>query len=155
MPRSKTLVLDANLLLLLVIGAMDRSAITRFKRTQQFTVEDFDALVDIVSRADRIVTTPHILTEVSNLANSLRDDQRNEFAGTFRGVISKLEERWKTADSLSQHDLFPFGISDVAAFSESTNAILLTEDGRFAAQVNARGGLAFSLRVAIALGKEL
>lgn len=155
MPLSKTLVLDANLLLLLVIGTMDRSAITRFKRTQQFTVADFDALVDIVSRASQIVTTPHILTEVNNLANSLRDEQRKEFSATFRNVILKLEERWQTAISLSQHELFSFGISDVAAFSESSNAIFLTEDGRFAAQVNARGGLAFSLRVAIALGKEL
>jgi len=154
MPVGKKLVLDANLLLLLTIGLMDRSEIVRFKRTNRFTIADFDALTDIVANAQVVITTPHILTEVSNLANSLREDQKKDFAHSFREVIKNLDERSKQATVLSEHTLFPFGITDVAALTESTGALLLTEDGRFASQVNLLGGFALSLNGALAIRSQ-
>ncbi len=45
--------LDANLLLLLVIGFTDRTLIREFKRTQEFSEQDFDSLAEIVSQADK------------------------------------------------------------------------------------------------------
>ena len=45
--------MDANLLLLLVIGTTDRTLIREFKRTQEFSEQDFDSLAEIVSQADK------------------------------------------------------------------------------------------------------
>jgi len=145
------LFLDANLLLLFVIGTMDRSLISRFKRTQEFSVEDFDELAGMVGRANKVVTTPHILTEVSNLANSLRDDQKDAFAATFRLLIKVLDERFTTANVLSDHALFRFGLADVSVIPEVNGLLFLTQDGRFASQVIKYGGVGLDLKTAIAI----
>jgi hypothetical protein len=46
--RGKRLLLDANLLLLFLIGTFDRSLIARFKRTAGFSANDFDVLANIL-----------------------------------------------------------------------------------------------------------
>ncbi len=148
------ILLDANLLLLLTVGLMDRGEIVRFKRTSKFSLTDFEALTEIVSNARLVITTPHILTEVSNLANSLREDQKSDFAEAFREVIKTLDERRKEATVLSEHNLFRFGMADISALTESTNAILLTEDGRFASYVNLLGGYALSLDAILAIRNQ-
>ena len=154
MPHPSDLLLDSNLLLLFTIGLMDRDQIARFKRTRHFTLEQFDALTEIVSKTRVVVTTPHILTEVSNLGNALRDDQKSDFASALRAVIATLEERWQPARKLALHALFRFGIADVAAMTESSGAVLLTEDGRFASQVNELGGYALSLEALLAVRRQ-
>jgi hypothetical protein len=60
--------IDSNLLLLLMIGAIDRDRITTFKRTQKYSSDDFELLQQLVSKFSKIVTTPQILTEVSTSA---------------------------------------------------------------------------------------
>ena len=44
----KNLLIDSNLLLLLFVGLNDRTRIAKFKRTAQFTVDDFECLIDYV-----------------------------------------------------------------------------------------------------------
>jgi hypothetical protein len=153
--KNQSIFLDSNLLLLLVIGTMDRTLIKQFKRTHQFSLPDFDALREIVSRAKVVITTPHILTEVSNLANSLREDQKGFFAEIFQAFIKELEERFTAATVLSSDALFRFGIADVSALREASSTLVLTQDGRFAAQIFAAGGLALDLRSAVMLGREM
>ncbi len=154
MDGRKAVLLDANLLLLLVIGTMDRDTVATLKRTQSFTLSDLDALLEMLANIGTTITTPHILTEVSNLANALREDQKRDFASAFRGVIQRLDERWTPAVTLAADSLFHFGIADIAAMAESRSALLVTEDGRFAAQVNRLGGYAVTLEAAIELQKQ-
>ncbi len=147
--------LDANLLLLLVIGSTDRTLIREFKRTQEFSEQDFDSLAEIVSQADKIRTTPHILTEVSNLANALPEHKKEDFALVFRTLIAAFDESFTRAAVLSLSPLFHFGIADVSMLVASASMLILTEDGRFAHYVNALGGTAFDLKTAIALRGKL
>lgn len=63
----RELILDSNLLVLLVVGVQDRSLISKHKRTRQYTEDDFDLLLEFLANFDRIVVTPNILTECSNL----------------------------------------------------------------------------------------
>ena len=54
-----------------MIGSYQRSKIDIFKHAATFTAGDYDVLVAILQQFSTAVTTPHILTEVSNLSNSL------------------------------------------------------------------------------------
>jgi hypothetical protein len=74
--RANGLFLDSNLLLLLLIGAVERGLVIRFKRTRVFLQEDYDLLCDVVAQFTRVVTTPHVLAEVSNLATALEGKYR-------------------------------------------------------------------------------
>src|SRR6266481_2713988 len=68
---SNGVLIDANLLLLHVVGAHDRRLVSTFKRLSAFAPEDLDTLVAVTRHFRSILVTPHILTEVSNLAGSL------------------------------------------------------------------------------------
>jgi hypothetical protein len=72
------LLLDTNLLLLLFIGGKDISLIGKAKTLSAYTEEDDELLREFASlnRFTGLLTTPHIITEVSNLLGKERDDIR-------------------------------------------------------------------------------
>lgn len=66
--RGNGLLLDSNLCVLYLVGKTNENRIPRFNRTQAYTIQQFHLLDWIVKRFRTMVTTPHVLTEVSNLA---------------------------------------------------------------------------------------
>jgi len=50
--RSAGLLLDSNLLLLQLVGLTNRNRIFSFKRTQKYTLNDFDLLQVLINRFD-------------------------------------------------------------------------------------------------------
>lgn len=71
-----SLFIDTNLLLVLLIGALDLGHVERFKRTKPYTRNDDELLLAFIGEFERLITTPNILTEVSNLAGQLSEPLR-------------------------------------------------------------------------------
>jgi rRNA-processing protein FCF1 len=130
--RSAGVLVDTNLLLLYFIGANDPSDIARFKRTMQFTPEDYRLLVLVLGAFRRIVTTPHIVTEVSNLAGQLTGRTRDGFFAQLATGLSSIHEEHTEAKELARTDTFVrFGITDTAVFHQARGRYLvLTDDFR-------------------------
>ncbi len=84
----KGLLVDTNILLLYFVGQTNQERIQKFKRTQQFNLDDCELLVSILSKFSKIVTTPNILTEVSNLLNQLGEPERTQSFKLFANLIS-------------------------------------------------------------------
>ena len=63
------ILVDTNLLLLLMIGAVEEKLIGG-KRTERYTVDHYRSLSNILKDFQHLITTPHILTEVSNLGGT-------------------------------------------------------------------------------------
>jgi hypothetical protein len=61
--RSKGILVDSNLLVLLLVGSVNKRRILEFKRTQDFTIEDFETLSRLIAWFERLVTTPHVLIQ--------------------------------------------------------------------------------------------
>ena len=59
--------IDANLLLLLVVGSVSPDAIARHRRLRVFTRDDYDILINQIGQVERVLVTPNTLTETSNL----------------------------------------------------------------------------------------
>ena len=111
--RKKGVLVDANLLLLLVVGNIDVSLIPRFKRTRTFVVEDHALLSRLLDFFSRIVTTPNILTEVSNLGSQLKDDRRPVFASSLQSTIDVLDEQYIQSHEVAETREFSrFGLTD-------------------------------------------
>ena len=70
MTERRSIILDTNLLLLLVVGSTDRRYISAHKNLA-FEEEDSDILVGILSQTPSIILTPNTLTETSNLARQI------------------------------------------------------------------------------------
>ena len=81
--RGHQVLLDTNLLLLFLVDSYERKRIRNFKRTSTFSEEDFDLLAAFLQAFKKILTTPHILTEVSNLAGSLPDHLQSSWSKHF------------------------------------------------------------------------
>jgi hypothetical protein len=130
--RTEGLLIDSNLLLLLFVGLYDRSRIEKFKRTAQFTVKDFKLLVGFIKRFKDVVTTPSILTEVSNLLGQLPDNMRYYFWQHFAYGLKNLHEHYTASRELGDEEAFPkLGLTDTAILHAANGKYLvLTDDFR-------------------------
>ena len=138
--HGKGLLIDSNLLLLFFVGLFDRTRIAKFKRTAQFTVEDFERLADFVGQFKEIVTTPNILTEVSNLMGHLPDKLRYSFHEQFAYDLKNLHEHYTPSRELAAEKGFPrFGLTDTAILrAASRDCLVLTDDFRLAQYLGSR-----------------
>ena len=88
--RTKGVIVDTNLLH--IVGAQNPDRIDRFSRTDTFTADDFKLLDRLLGYFETAVTTPPILTEVSNLLGQLPKKPRRKCTILFQTLIPKLRE---------------------------------------------------------------
>jgi hypothetical protein len=137
--RGGRVLLDTNLLLLLLIGSFDRERIVRFKRTASFSEFQFDQLVAFLRGFAGVITTPHILTEISTLANSLPEHLRRPWGDHLARAASPFIEVFEESNKLMQGEAFPrFGLTDAAIHSLSATTLILTDDFRLSGYLRAQ-----------------
>src|SRR5438874_3180457 len=111
--QNEGLLIDTNLLLLYFIGNYDPERIPKFKRTMTFTIDEFWLLVRFLDVFNRIVTTPNVLTEVSNLSGNLAENLHAPFFSDFANRIPLLEEHYvPSIDASSLVQFNKFGLTD-------------------------------------------
>ena len=139
--RENGVLIDSNLLLLLLVGTYDRSLIERTKRLNKYSVGDFDLLLRFCGLFRRILTTPHVLTEVSNLTQNPDDRRLSAFFKFFADQCGVLIERYQISADIVRHSLFlSFGLADSALAMESDEGmLLLTDDFSLCAALQKRG----------------
>lgn len=126
----RAIAIDTNLFVLLVVGSLDRNLIRKHKRTRSFTPEDFDLLTRQLARYTRIVVTPHVVAETSNLLGLADDSTTRRLRMRLQEILSALDERYvpsvEAAAAIGYHYL---GITD-SAFLHTTlaDSVLLTAD---------------------------
>jgi len=128
--KNKGLLIDTNLLLLYFIGIFDPDRIPKFKRTMAFTVDEFWLLISFLDVFVKIVTTPNVLTEVSNLSGQLAENLRIPFYSDFANRIPLLEEHYVpsgTASSLAHFTKFGLTDSGIVHLVKD-NYLVLTDD---------------------------
>ncbi len=105
--RKAGILVDTNLLLLLFMGNFQPARITTFKRTQQFVEEDFQLLMLLLGYFDKIITTPNILTEVSNLSGQLEGNLKLAYFLSMVNIIGGLEEEFTPHPAAARNSFRP------------------------------------------------
>ncbi|MEK7724713.1 MAG: hypothetical protein AAB336_10220 [Acidobacteriota bacterium] len=124
--KSKGILIDTNLALLYLVGLLDISLIRNFSRTSMFTEEDFERIKKFVDYFDFKVTTPNILTEVSDLI-----DNRQDLQIVLRGYIQIVEELFVESKEVCQEPKFiQFGLADMATLVAAKDSYLVFTDDR-------------------------
>jgi hypothetical protein len=126
----KPIILDANLLVLLVLGAASIRHIGTHKRLKAYTRSDFYLLRNIVLAAPKVLTLPNILTETSNLIRGLSGPADDQAFQIFGGIIETLHEEY-TASSIAakRQEFRRLGLTDCAILIALNNSrTLLTAD---------------------------
>ena len=124
------LFIDANLIVLLVVGQAGRDLIAKHRRTRRFTVEDYDRLIQAISRVDELRVTPNTLTEASNLLGQHGEPQRSRLLLKLRELIERSPETVVASADAARRGAFPrLGLTDAALLEiVSADAPLLTVD---------------------------
>jgi hypothetical protein len=129
--RRKTVILDANLLVLSLTASTDQSMLKTFKRVGAFTFEDALLLEWLLTQFAGIVTTAYVLAEASNLGNALSGANRDAwFAKLAQYSILTMEAHIPTKSLGDCPETIRFGITDSALTQLSVNFVLLTAEHR-------------------------
>ena len=112
----KTLALDANMLMLLAVGVVDVSYISRHKRLHPtYGPPHFYVLQHLLGQARAVATTTHALTEASNLLRQCRDPMRSEIMVALAGIIGTIQELTPAAsDVCLSPEVIRLGLTDAA-----------------------------------------
>lgn len=107
--------IDANLLVLLTVGSVDRDLIVKHRRLRRFTVEDYETLLNLIRQVDRVFVTPNTLTETSNLLAQHANPERSRFFDRLRFIIQESEEIVVASTVASSNSAFGrLGLTDAA-----------------------------------------
>lgn len=126
----KAVAVDANLLVLLVVGGTSQNYISRHKRCREFTKNDYGILYEFLSNFSKVIATPNILTETSNLLSHINEPARTEIFCAYRVFITGIEETIVSSQRASHRQEFlRLGLSDAALLElADRDIILLTRD---------------------------
>ncbi|MCX6593747.1 MAG: hypothetical protein NTZ56_19705 [Acidobacteria bacterium] len=139
--RRRGVLVDTNFLLLLFQGWL-RSDLIGAGRTSGTTESDFEYAAQILHQFHTLITTPHILTEVSNLSKQLRgfdvEDFNEEFA---RRVPQWLEVHVEAKSAIGADGFEYFSLPDTAfkIVAMDRRPLVLSWDGPLARQLDEAG----------------
>ncbi len=129
MPHN-AVVLDANLLVLLVVGMASPAYISRHKRLRAYNVRDFELLRTVLAAASRVIVTPNTVTEASNLAGQISEPARTLVFTKLRALLTIAEERYVASRQAAESGTFlRLGITGAVVLDAmDVSSTLLTSD---------------------------
>ena len=128
--RTRGVLIDTNLLILYFVGEFSPERISTLRRTKKFVFADYCLLKAFSDRFAVKVTTPNILTEISNLSGDIPNGLREEFFRSLRAGFEGFNEQYLASSSAATSAIFPrFGLTDsVIAEIASQRYLVLTDD---------------------------
>jgi len=122
--KQKGLLVDTNILLLYIVGIVNVDLIRNFSRTANFTENDFYLVEKFINFFAVNITTPHILTEVSDLLGN-----RIELQLALGKYIELIEEKFLESKQITRTKTFlQFGLADTAITETAKNSYLVVTD---------------------------
>jgi hypothetical protein len=140
--KGRGLLIDSNLSLLYLVGSYDLHLVGdgKYNKLSKYIEEDFHVLVRLKSVFKKTVTTPHVLTEVSNLANDLPEQTKAACLRKFHETFVEIDELAIPSMDAAQKPEFPFlGLTDSALAIVSDKYLIVTDDARFVKKLGESG----------------
>ncbi|WP_087695035.1 hypothetical protein [Pseudomonas sp. PE-S1G-1] len=127
---SAGLIIDANLLLLLVIGLVeDGKHISKSNRLGNYSLEDYKIVALYMGRFKNVFITPYIATEVSNLID-LKGEVRARVFEAAKLLFSEFKQiETRIVDDMNSPYFHIFGLTDNSLIHLVSDYTVLTDDG--------------------------
>jgi rRNA-processing protein FCF1 len=127
--KNKGLLVDTNLLLVYFVGSYDIERPSTFKRTDKYTIDDYITIARLIDYFRLLLTTPHILTEVSNLSNQLPDKFKENYYQEFKKQVTVLKEIYEPSITICDCECFGrLGLTDSCISMISKGKYLVLTD---------------------------
>ncbi len=140
--QGRGLLLDSNLLLLLLVGYYNPALVgdARYKKLAKYTLQDLSILLRLASIFRVKVTTPYVLTKVSNLLGDLPEATKRECFRMFHSRLTTYTEQHTSSFILLERPEFTFlGLTDTALAELSSQYLVVSDDARMVNLLGKRG----------------
>jgi hypothetical protein len=140
--KAKGILIDANLALLYLVGSFDLRLVGdgKFNKLSNYATDDYRLLLRLKYKFKKAVTTPHVLTEVSNLINDLPEKTKAECLKKFHETFVEIDELTIPSMDAAQIPEFHFlGLTDSALAIVSNQYLVVTDDARLVKKINESG----------------
>jgi len=127
------IIIDTNLMLVYIVGIYDPDYISQFKRTNKYDIEDFKYIHSVLSYFRKHITTPHIITELSNLSMKIQDNRLVAYFSVFEKLLKEMDEEYINKDEVLGLPLLPkLGITDLTIIEAAKRFkyLVFTDDFR-------------------------
>ncbi len=144
--RHRVVFIDTNLFILLLVGLVDPTKISDFKRTRGFTVSDWRNLTALLERAHSVQVTQNVVTETDNLVRQLPDEHHRKLSGILKFLFESWIEIYKPGKEFFGSELHArFGLTDATLVRLSLEGLVLTTDVKLAGKIESVGGATFNI----------
>lgn len=140
--------LDANLLCLLVVGRIDRSAISSHPRLKAFDGDDYVNLCAILDKIGDPVFCPHVLAETSNLLGFRQSPpQMARWLASLADLIGMFAERGEPTIMATRDSAYHrLGLTDalLLVLAANQSLALVSDDLGLCMEAQRRGATAIN-----------
>ena len=144
---TRAVAVDANLLLLFVVGSTSRDYIAKHKRLRDtYTTDDYDLLVEMIDRYSDMVLLPNALTELSNLLRHIDEPAKSKIAAQMKRLVEIAPETYiPSRMAVSRPEYARLGLTDAVLLERASREVdgpaptLLTADLDLAIAAEKRG----------------
>lgn len=130
MADTSTVLIDANMLTLWIVGQVSVDEIPKCRRTRHYSISDYDILVEYLADVKNVVITPNVATETSNLIGTLTGKYLEYARAILASGLQAWEELYiKSAEASLHEDYMRLGLTDAGIILASNQKIeVLTDD---------------------------
>ena len=134
--------IDANLLVLFVVGREDPALIAKHRRLEGYSTGDYVILLELIDKVDQVFVTPNTLTETSNLLGQHGEPERSRLFQRLRVIIEESREiTVASAVAALNIDFRRLGLTDAALLEVATaDTPVVTVDFQLYLSMLAKGG---------------
>lgn len=116
----RSALIDTNLFVLLVVGSVNKNYISSHKRTNDYTIEDYDVLMNNLNNYQELWVTSHCLAEVSNLLKQTDGKKKVELLEGLKFICLKANEsHLRHTTIINDENYFRLGIADTGIVQKS------------------------------------
>lgn len=93
------IIIDANALIVVIVGLIDTKLINKHKRTSIYEEQDFNDLISVIGNMEKLVVLPNVWTEVDNLLSRFTGEHKNQYINIIYESMEASSEKY--VESLS------------------------------------------------------
>jgi len=141
------ILIDANALIILILGLINPKLIQKHKRTSIYEKEDFEILLSEIEDLERLVVLPNVWTEVDNLLNNYAGHYKYQYIKQLTKTIELTTEKFiKSIDAINSDGFYDLGLTDSLILEYSKECeVLITSDSSLSDYAIANGVKVFDL----------
>ncbi len=127
---------------------MNPSLINKHKKTSIYDSEDFQNLLTMIGSIDSLVVLPNIWTEVDNLLNNFKGNQKELYLErTIQTIKSTTEVYLQSSLVATSYAFYDLGLTDTLLLEHAKNCdLLITSDSALSDYAKSQGIKVFDMK---------